>query len=224
MGSRSGAGRQKGIVGLHGTVAGCWWQLHVASRLLQWSRGIWVISSLFQCNYSPLLPSPCPQQSMTQLHVNDGKLNVLVLNDWRCNSPLLFQAPPAVTTPWRTCTTSVIYAIKWSWDLCPSFSYCCVCGCSARRRIFSPPLEAGLEVWLPFSAVKTAASCPAAVYQWCFAFFKLVFPSYVYIFFLFMLWNDWIIEYSACGKAELIDKLTKRTGKSNNMTKCYSCL
>lgn len=61
--------RQKGTVALYGIVAGCWWQAHAASRLLQWSGGIWVISSLFTCNYSPLLllsspramcdPAPC---------------------------------------------------------------------------------------------------------------------------------------------------------------------
>lgn len=70
-GAVDGRWRPKGSVGLYGIVAGCWWQAHVASHLLQWSRGIWVISSLFTCNYYPLLSSLCPGQSMTQLHVND---------------------------------------------------------------------------------------------------------------------------------------------------------
>lgn len=77
VGEGGGAGgegrqRQKGTVALYGIVAGCWWQAHAASRLLQWSGGIWVISSLFTCNYSPLLLlSPRPGRCATQLHAND---------------------------------------------------------------------------------------------------------------------------------------------------------
>lgn len=47
-----------GAEGLCGTAAeqeGCWWQALVTSRLLHWSQGIWVISSLFTWSYGPLL-------------------------------------------------------------------------------------------------------------------------------------------------------------------------